>query len=759
MIATHQNLSTDLDMGGSGPAPRNWKGIGIAVLVIVVVLSLVIVSIFLLTPEDATLTQLSKLTFADLGREELRLQIPQAVWTGGEELIFRTREGHVIKQNMQSRDEIILVENGTFHMLKATKFQVSPDLHYALLAFNVKQIFRYSFTASYAIYNIQTREVIELNPPEVKRSVLQYAAWGPQGSQLVFIFENNLYYQHDVSSSALRLTSSGKEGVVFNGISDWLYEEQVLQSNVAHWWSSDGARLAYIAVNDSLVPTMELPQFLGSLYPTCKRYPYPKAGQPIPQVKLQVVNLYGPSHTLTLVPPDTFRFREYYVTMVKWINSTRLAVQWLSRPQNFSVLSFCEATTGACIEKHRMISDAWIMKTMNEVVVSKDGSMLYLSIPAKQGARGEFSHLAVIPTQPAGTQSAVRFLTSGNWEVTSITALDEERQKIYILSTEEGARRRHLYSVDTTGSFQRYCVTCDLIPNCSFFHVEFSPNLTYVLLHCRGPGVPRTSIHQTINFSNFSVLEDNGSLQDFLQTKDLPTVEFVKLSISGYDLPMKLSLPSGYKDNLHAVLMILDEVPGSQLVTEEFKVGWDTVLASMYNVIVVHFDSRGSGYQGVKILRELHHRLGTLEVKDYIAAAEWLMQQPYVDRRRIGVYGKAYGGYLMLKLMAATSGLLKCGVAVAPITDFRIHAAMFSERYLGLPSYEDTMYAVASLLEEVPRLQNEKLFLIHGTGDATVHFQHTAELLNRLIKADINYTSQNCFQDSSRKASEAQDDE
>lgn len=29
------------------------------------------------------------------------------------------------------------------------------------------------------------REVLELNPPEVQNSVLHYAAWGPQGQQLV----------------------------------------------------------------------------------------------------------------------------------------------------------------------------------------------------------------------------------------------------------------------------------------------------------------------------------------------------------------------------------------------------------------------------------------------------------------------------------------------------------------------------------------------------------------------------------------------
>lgn len=44
------------------------------------------------------------------------------------------------------------------------------------------------------------------------------------GHPQVYIFENNIYYQADVQSSSWRLTSSGLEGAIYNGISDWLYE-------------------------------------------------------------------------------------------------------------------------------------------------------------------------------------------------------------------------------------------------------------------------------------------------------------------------------------------------------------------------------------------------------------------------------------------------------------------------------------------------------------------------------------------------------
>ncbi|MGH0187781.1 UNVERIFIED_CONTAM: hypothetical protein FKN15_026897 [Acipenser sinensis] len=418
----------------------------------------------------------------------------------------------------------------------------------------------------------------------------------------VYVFENNIYYQPDASSSAQRLVSTGKEGVLLNGVSDWLYEEEVLQSYAAHWWSGDGARLAYLTINNSATPNMEIPHFLGGAYPSSSRYPYPKAGQPIPTVRLFVVNLYGLAHTLELIPPDSFRTREYYLSMVKWISSTSLAVRWLTRPQSQSALTICEATTGACLEQE-------------EPLFSQDGSTFFLTLPVKQGARGEFQHIALLSTQAAAPTTPSRFLTSGNWDVTSLCALDERRGKIYFLSTENSPRSRHLYS---------------------------------------------------------------------------------------------------------------DGTPGSQSVTEQFALDWASVLSSSLGAVLARLDGRGSGNQGQKLQQAVRQKLGSAEVKDHLRAVEWLIQQPYIDHTRIALYGKAYGGYLTLKMLAATDGQFKCAAAFAPITDFSLYDAAFSERYLGLPSKEDGLYAAASLLEEAHRLRDERFLLIHATADGA-HRKHAGK--------------------------------
>ncbi|XP_073326603.1 inactive dipeptidyl peptidase 10 [Pagrus major] len=742
MIATtQQNMTTELDLGSSDGPPRNWKGIGIAMVVILAVMSLVILSVILLTPDESHLLLRSHLTMEDLESEEFKVHDPCVAWLNENEVAVRTREGHVLSFSLNSNLTTALLDNSSLD-LTTTKFKVSADKRFVLLAYNIRPVFSQSFTASYAIYTVANGDLQELNPPEKEKAVLQYASWGPQGNQLAYVFDGDIYYKPSVTGKPLRLTTTEQEQNVVNGLSDWIYEEEVLLTYVAHWWSMDGARLAYLTINNSATPVMEIPHFLGGLYPSNVVFPYPKAGSSIPSVSLFVVNLYGPAHTLEMMPPDSLRARDSYISMVTWISSTRLAVRWLNRAQNQSVLCVCEATTGACSEKHKMAMDIMQNQRQDVPLFSADGSVFYTVLPAKQGARGEFHHIAGLSAQPAIPSVPPRFLTSGSWDVTLLCALDEKAGKIYFLSTEESRQSRHLYSVDLDGVFQRQCISCNLIDGCRFFKAVFSPNQTHFTLYCLGPGIPKVTAHSTKDPSRYVVLEDNSPLSRALEDKRLPETLFRTLPAENHDLHLKLSLPQGYEANLHPLLIIVDGVPGSQSVTEEFALDWPQVLSGTHNVALAWVDGRSGVGRGQKTTAVDSRKLGSLRVKDYLGVVQLLMQLPYIDDRRMVLYGKAFGGYLALKMLAATDKLFQCTAAVAPVTDFRLYSAAFSERYLGLPAKEEHAYSTASLLEEVNKLKDENFLILHGTADARVHFQHSAELLSRLVKVEANYSLQ-----------------
>uniref|UniRef100_A0A8C1W6M0 Dipeptidyl peptidase like 10 n=1 Tax=Cyprinus carpio TaxID=7962 RepID=A0A8C1W6M0_CYPCA len=552
---------------------------------------------------------------------------------------------------------------------------------------------------------IHTREVLQLDPPEVLNSKLQHAAWGVQGQQLVYIFENNIYYQSDVRSNSLRLTSSGKESVIYNGIADWLYEEEILHTHVAHWWSPDGERLAFLVLNDSLVPNMPLPTFTGSTYPKGKQYPYPKAGQPNPMVKVYVVNLYGPTHTLELTPPDELKLREHYVVMVKWISKTKTAVRWLNRAQNISILTVCDSTTGACIKRHEETSEVWLSRQNQEPFFSRDGSRFFLTVPVKQGGRGDFQHVAMFTSQARADQNELRHLTSGNWEVTQILAYDENSQSI----------------VSTVGLFPRQCLTCELNKaHCTFFSADFSPANQHVLLHCKGPGAPTVIIH-TLNTASESslfalILLYICLLCSALKTQIMSFLDQVSVLIRVFSV------------------FISDTAPGGQQVNDRYSLDWDSVLVSSDNVIVARLDGRGSGFQGQKVLQEVHRRLGSVELQDQLTAVDLNLC--------VCVVLQGYGGYVALLMIKSTENLFKCAAAMSPVADWSLYVRMcvclacFSCNFFWIHDAATFTIEMTSHSGSYDNL-TQILFPV-----ANVHFQHTAELIKNLVKVGANYTLQ-----------------
>jgi hypothetical protein len=136
--------------------------------------------------------------------------------------------------------------------------------------------------------------------PETPRELyLQFAEWGPIRSQLVFIHRNNIYYKADINTEAIRITYSGKDQLIYNGIADWVYEEEIIGGPKTFWLSPDGKRLAFSTINDSMVDIMSWPYYgpYSEKDGTINQYTkivylrYPKPGRRNPAVQLNVISL------------------------------------------------------------------------------------------------------------------------------------------------------------------------------------------------------------------------------------------------------------------------------------------------------------------------------------------------------------------------------------------------------------------------------------------------------------------------------------
>ena len=82
-----------------------------------------------------------------------------------------------------------------------------------------------------------------------------------------------------------------------NGIADWVYEEEVLASHSALWFSPDGSTIAYLKFNESQVPEYTYPLYEkdehGTPYPRQISVKYPKPGFPNPTATLHITTPFS----------------------------------------------------------------------------------------------------------------------------------------------------------------------------------------------------------------------------------------------------------------------------------------------------------------------------------------------------------------------------------------------------------------------------------------------------------------------------------
>ena len=64
--------------------------------------------------------------------------------------------------------------------------------------------------------------------PKVQRARLQHASWAGNTTAMIIVAENDIYLRQSPSDEEVyRLTFTGEENRVYNGVPDWLYQGRV----------------------------------------------------------------------------------------------------------------------------------------------------------------------------------------------------------------------------------------------------------------------------------------------------------------------------------------------------------------------------------------------------------------------------------------------------------------------------------------------------------------------------------------------------
>ena len=156
-----------------------------------------------------------------------------------------------------------------------------------------------------------------------------------------------------------QITDDGQAFNVFNGIPDWVFEEEVFEDNKALWWSPDATKLVYGSFNDTEVDTYLL-QSYGQpdnlrQYPDLLEVRYPKVGRVNPVSALWMTDLQTGAKT-RILPPRSMDHEEVHFSQVTWADSgNNFAVTWFNRVQNRSIITLCNVNDLDCSDLDKEI--------------------------------------------------------------------------------------------------------------------------------------------------------------------------------------------------------------------------------------------------------------------------------------------------------------------------------------------------------------------------------------------------------------------
>ncbi len=597
-------------------------------------------------------------------------------------------------------------------------FLVSPDENRVLVYRERERIYRRSFQAIYYYHDVRRNLVRKLTENRSKQMIPTFS---PDGRMLAYVCDNNIWLAKFDFDTESQVTKDGEINKIINGATDWVYEEEFSTTRLMEF-SPDNRLLAFVRSDESDVPFFRFQTFDEKLYPGFHSYKYPKAGEQNATVRCMVFDINARTTREMKVPLDA----DGYIPRIKFTgNADELAVMTLNRNQNrFDMYFVNPGTTVAKLilrEENKYYVDSDLLNSIRFL----PGRFTYIS--EKDG----FSHIYVY----SNTGTLQKQLTSGQYDVTSLLAVDPQTQTVFYAAADESPLLRNIYRVNIDKG-----APVKLSADKGFHIASFGSNGKYFVNTRSDSNTPDFVTLNDANGKPLRVLEDNEELVSELAKVKLPRKEFITVpSADGVTrLHAWVMKPLNFDPSRkYPLVMVQYGGPNSQEVQDRFSLDWEYALANE-GFVVASVDGRGTAARGEEFRKQTYMNLGIKESDDQVAAAAYFAELPYIDARKIGIWGWSYGGYNVLMSMSRGNGIFKAGVAIAPVTDWKFYDTVYAERFMRTPQQNNAGYVAGSAIGLADRLQGN-LLLIHGTADDNVHFQNTMEYARALIKAGKHF--------------------
>lgn len=538
----------------------------------------------------------------------------------------------------------------------------------------------------------------------------------PQGRYVSFVREQNLFAIDLANDRERQLTRDGG-GPIKNGMAEFVAQEE-MGRYTGYWWSPDERYLAYLQVDESPVDRVTRSEIYADRIDTITQR-YPAAGRPNVRLRLGILELASAQvRWLELGEADDF-----YIPRVQWANKALLTYQWQSRNQQSLELRAVEAASGATRVLLKESSPTWVNLHDDLRFLADSERFIWSS------ERSGYRHLYLYSLK----DGEIGALTAGEWAVDALAAVDEAGGQLFFTGRKDTPLERHLYRVPL--SFGKVNEPLRVSSRAGTHDITFADDATTYLDSFSSVRVPpQVSLHAARG-ERLAWVEENALAEGhplYPYQDELIEPEFGSFTASeGHELYYRIYKPRGFDAaKRYPVLQYLYGGPGAQVVKNE----WDRLFfpyLAQQGYVVFSVDNRGSDHRGKAFEDPIYRRMGSVEVDDQIAGARFLRSQPFVDAKRIALYGHSYGGYMTLMTLMKGSEYFAAGVSGAPVTDWLLYDTHYTERYMGHPAEDAEAYRAAAVYDYLDQLK-APLLLYHGMADDNVLFTHSTSLMKRL---------------------------
>ena len=546
----------------------------------------------------------------------------------------------------------------------------------------------------------------------------------PAGGYVSWVREQNLWVMNLKTGAVRQLTMDG-HGTVHNGQAEFVAQEE-MERQSGYWWAPDDSAIAYEQYDEAPVPVTQRFEIYAD-HTTLVEQRYPFAGDPNVTVKLGLVAPEGGDTRWIDLGSDA----DMYLTRVKWLpGAKRLSYQWMARSQQKLELRLVDAASLAQRVLLTETSNTW-------VDLHKDLRFLENSDAFIWGSdRSGFHHLYLY-----GLDGKLRHaISAGDWNLDSVLAVDEKAGLVYVDSNRDFVPDRQVYALKLDGSSAD--APTRISTRDGMHQAVFATDASVYLDTFASPTTPpQVSLHQAdgtfITWIEQNKLQPGHPYWPYHDDHIVPEFGTLKAD-DGQLLYYRIYKPAHFDPGKkYPVFDTYYGGPHGQVVTR----GWVDYFAeymAQQGFVVFSLDNRGMARRGRQFSDAIYQQFGVAEVADQVKGIQWLKSQPWVDGKRIGVFGWSYGGYMTTMLLAKDSADIAGGVAVAPVTDWSLYDTFYTERYLGRPLDNEAGYRRSAPFAWLDGLKSP-LLLMHGMADDNVLFLNSTKLMAALQERGIQF--------------------